>query len=87
MTARIFGDMLKIYLFYSDSLSKELQNDAKLASIHYVTKKIRNLRAEIIQIIITFIQNCDDSNVIVNNIAPPLNEIFQDYCSNHPQIK
>lgn len=79
--------MLKVYLLYSGILNKEIQIDPKVAPTHHLTKKMKNLRKEIIVLIKTYIQKCNDNDIIVADILPSLNDLFDDYFNDNIIIR
>lgn len=73
--------MFKVHIFYSGLMMKDIP------PTHYLAKKIKALRKEIIRLVRTFVDKCHDNDVIINEIIPSINQVFEDYCNNPPQIR
>jgi len=80
-------DLLKLYVLYSRFISNEIQANPKYALNHYIVKKIRSVKKEVVNLMITVIEKSNNVNVIAENFITPLLDILQDYCNNIPEAR
>jgi len=85
--ARIYMDLLKLYILYSRFISNEIQANPKYALNHYIVKKIRGVKKEVVNLMTTMIEKSNDINLVAENFVTPLLDILQDYCSNVPEAR
>jgi len=80
-------DMLKLYVLYSELISQEIQTNPKYALTHYLVRKIRAVKKQVVNLMSTFVEVSEKSNVVAENFIPPLMDILQDYCNNVPDAR
>ena len=80
-------DLLKLYILYSRLISNEIQAN-KFALNHYIIKKIRVVKKEVLNLMITVVdKSSTNTSLIAENFVEPLMEILQDYCNNVPEAR
>ncbi len=80
-------DLLKLYILYSRLISDEIQANPKFALNHYLVRKIRTVKKEVVNLMITVMDKSNESNIIAENFIAPLMDILQDYCNNVPDAR
>ena len=82
-------DLLKLYVLYSRLISNEINNspNPQYALNHYVIKKIRAVKKEVLNLMITVIDKSNNNTIIAENFITPLLEVLQDYCNNVPDAR
>jgi len=79
-------DLLKLYVLYSKLISDEIQANPKYALNHFLVKKIRGVKKEVLNLMITVVDKSNGGGNI-NEFIFPLLDILQDYRNNVPDAR
>lgn len=87
LLAKIYLDMLKLYIFYSELISNEVKNNGKHILQWTIVKKMRGVRKNILGLITTYMEKTEDPHLVAENFVLPVLQILKDYCNNIPEAR
>jgi exportin-1 len=77
----IYDSLLKAYLYYSN-LINDAYNSGNINLINS-SKSYKMIKRTILKFIQSLINNCDDTNIVLNQILPPLSALIDAYRFSH----
>ena len=84
----IFLQLLHIYRAYSETISNIIASQGSKVTAHANVRAYRAVKREILRLLSTFVQNTDDTAVLLSNFIPLLFEaVLGDYKTNIPDAR
>ena len=82
-------DLLKLYVLYSNLISSEINSNPnpQYALNHYLVRKIRGVKKEVLNLMITVVERSNDLSIVAQNFIVPLMDVLQDYRNNIPEVR
>lgn len=85
---KIFLDLLNVYRYYSDQVSTFVGSGVPYAADRADVGLMKGVKRDVLNLIITFIDKCEDSQLILKTFLPPLMDaVFSDYAHILPDTR
>eukprot|EP00330_Aristerostoma_sp_ATCC50986_P007159 CAMPEP_0114583198 /NCGR_PEP_ID=MMETSP0125-20121206/6998_1 /TAXON_ID=485358 ORGANISM="Aristerostoma sp., Strain ATCC 50986" /NCGR_SAMPLE_ID=MMETSP0125 /ASSEMBLY_ACC=CAM_ASM_000245 /LENGTH=386 /DNA_ID=CAMNT_0001776549 /DNA_START=1770 /DNA_END=2931 /DNA_ORIENTATION=- len=85
--AKIYMDVLKLYILYSNLITAEIESNGTKVVGHYHIKKVRALKRQILTLVQTFVEKSTDHKLLVEDFIPPLSDVIEDFSSSVADAK
>lgn len=85
--AKIYLEMIHLYTYYSDLMTKAVQANGPKALWDSTLKKMKTVRKDCIKLIQTYIEGCTDPQFVANNFVEPMLGILDDYAQGMNETK
>jgi exportin-1 len=84
----IYADVLNVYKLYSELVSQSIAEGGPYASKSSFVKLLRSVKREVLRLIETFVERCDDPHLVAQQLVPQMYDpILGDYARNIPDAR
>ena len=84
----IYADVLNVYRLYSELISTSIAEGGPYASKTSLVKAMRTVKREVLRLIETFVERCEDPHLVAQQLVPPMMDpVLGDYARNVPDAR
>jgi exportin-1 len=84
----IFADVLNVYKLYSELISQSIAEGGPYASRTSLVKAMRTVKREVLRLVETFVERCEDPHLVAQQLVPPMMDpVLGDYARNVPDAR
>lgn len=84
----IYADTLNVYRLYSELISASIAEGGPYASRTSLVKAMRTVKREVLRLIETFVERCEDPHLVAQQMVPAmLDPVLGDYARNVPDAR
>ena len=86
--SNIYADVLNVYKLYSELISASIAEGGPYASRTSLVKAMRTVKREVLRLIETFVERCEDPHLVAQQLVPPMMDpVLGDYARNVPDAR
>lgn len=84
----IYADVLNVYKLYSELISASIAEGGPYASRTSLVKAMRTVKREVLRLVETFVERCEDPHLVAQQLVPPMMDpVLGDYARNVPDAR
>ena len=86
--SNIYADVLNVYKLYSELISASIAEGGPYASRSSLVKAMRTVKREVLRLIETFVERCEDPHLVAQQLVPQMMDpVLGDYARNVPDAR